>query len=78
VVVASESLSQKLCQIKSNTAGISPSLLSSVVVRSESWNKMTLQRKKAMTMRTSIIVKRKKRVVSTFLSQTTLFMSSKR
>jgi trehalose-6-phosphate synthase len=78
VVVASESLSQKLCQIKSSTAGISPSLLSSVVVRSESWNKMTLQRKKAMTMRTSIIVRRKKRVVSTFLSQTTLFMSSKR
>jgi hypothetical protein len=39
---------------------------------------MTLQRKKAMTMRILIIVKKKRRAVSTFLSQTILFMSSKR
>ena len=39
---------------------------------------MTLQRKKARKMRESIIARRKRRVVSIFLSQMTLFMSSKR
>jgi hypothetical protein len=49
-----------------------------VAARSESWNKMTLQRKKEKTMRILIIVKRKRRAASTFLSQMTLFMSSRR
>jgi hypothetical protein len=47
-------------------------------MRSESWNKMTHQRRKAKMMRILIIVRRKRRDASTFQSQTTQFMSSRK
>ena len=69
------SLNQRSCQI-SKTTDISQ-YLQNLVVKSESLSKMTLLKKSMMTM-TLIIVRRRRKGASIFLSQTTRYMSSRK